>query len=225
MDQEFARVMDFPPVADIATELMAAFGPDGPKSGKPLTLNDLREWWLDRYDFADRRQRVVCSTRLRRGGGRPDSRSAAGARTCRARVSDRAHRPGRCLDRNERRTVDPGGRPGCGCRTGRPAGRRACGSGAEIGCRPSAGTRNAAQRRSDHRRRIRGQARTHHRRDLTGLHNGRMLGVIGAAVSTPSSDPTRAASTWIRPTASRVPPRSRSDASVSTRWPSFPGTV
>lgn len=46
MDQEFARVMDFPPVADIATELMAAFGPDGPKSGKPLTLNDLREWCL-----------------------------------------------------------------------------------------------------------------------------------------------------------------------------------
>lgn len=71
MDQEFARVMDFPPVAEIATELMAAFGPDGPKRGKPLTLNDLREWWLDRYDFADRRQRVVCSTRLRRGGGGP----------------------------------------------------------------------------------------------------------------------------------------------------------
>ena len=70
-DAEFANVMDFPPVPEIATELMAAFGPGGPKRGKPLTYDDLAKWWLDRYEFADRRQRVVCSARLRRGGGGP----------------------------------------------------------------------------------------------------------------------------------------------------------
>jgi hypothetical protein len=65
-EAEFQRVMALPPAADLAADLMEAFGPDGPKRGKPLTLYDLVDWMLGRYDFSSRRQRVLCSTRLRR---------------------------------------------------------------------------------------------------------------------------------------------------------------
>lgn len=66
-EQEFARLMPVPPVPEFAVELMTAFGPGGPKRGKPLTERDLTEWWVDRHEFTSRRQRVLCMGMLRRG--------------------------------------------------------------------------------------------------------------------------------------------------------------
>ncbi|AKK26012.1 SHOCT domain-containing protein [Mycobacterium sp. EPa45] len=66
-EDEFAQVMKFPPVPELAVELMTAFGASGPRQGKPLTESDLAQWWLDRYEFTSRRQKVLCSAMLRRG--------------------------------------------------------------------------------------------------------------------------------------------------------------
>ncbi|OBF04479.1 hypothetical protein A5730_18145 [Mycobacterium sp. ACS4054] len=63
-DDEFARVVDLPPTAELAAQLMAAFGSDGPKPGKPLTQYDFLRWVLRRTEFTSRGQRAMSLKKL-----------------------------------------------------------------------------------------------------------------------------------------------------------------
>lgn len=63
-DEEFARVVDLPPTAELAAQLIAAFGSDGRKPGKPLTQYDLVKWVLRRSEFTSRAQQARSFTKL-----------------------------------------------------------------------------------------------------------------------------------------------------------------
>ncbi|OBJ52363.1 hypothetical protein [Mycobacterium sp. 1423905.2] len=58
------RVMALPPTADLAAELMDAFGPHGAKRGKPLTQLDLVTWKVRAYQFDSRGQRAMVYKKL-----------------------------------------------------------------------------------------------------------------------------------------------------------------
>ncbi|OBG97418.1 hypothetical protein A9X05_05385 [Mycobacterium sp. E3298] len=63
-DAEFARLVALPPTEELAAQLMAAFGPDGPKRGKPLTEYDFIKWVLRRAEFTSRGQRAMSFKKL-----------------------------------------------------------------------------------------------------------------------------------------------------------------
>ena len=60
---EFERLVAVPPAADLAAELMPAFGPHGPKRGKPLTIDDVAGWMIRDYRL-NFRERALCLTKL-----------------------------------------------------------------------------------------------------------------------------------------------------------------
>lgn len=59
LEAELQAAMPLPPVADLATELMPAFGPNGLKPGKPLTLHQLVKWRLDQYEFSSSAKKAL----------------------------------------------------------------------------------------------------------------------------------------------------------------------
>lgn len=65
LDAQLQQVLDLPPTADLAAEIMGAFGGTGPKPGKPLTHNDIVKWMSEKYEFSSRAQRFIATDRLR----------------------------------------------------------------------------------------------------------------------------------------------------------------
>ncbi|MDT5349882.1 MAG: hypothetical protein QOH91_3169 [Mycobacterium sp.] len=60
---EFERLVAVPPAADLAADLMPAFGPHGAKRGKPLTKDDIAGWMIRDYRLGFR-ERALCLTKL-----------------------------------------------------------------------------------------------------------------------------------------------------------------
>jgi hypothetical protein len=63
-EDEFQRVMALPTAAEVAVQLMQAFGSDGPRRGKPLTQHDLIEFLTRQRNFASRGQRAMAYKKL-----------------------------------------------------------------------------------------------------------------------------------------------------------------
>ena len=64
LEAELQAAMPLPPVADLAAELMPAFGPNGLNPGKPLTLHQLVKWKLDHYEFGSSAKKALGYPRL-----------------------------------------------------------------------------------------------------------------------------------------------------------------
>ncbi|WP_414688375.1 hypothetical protein [Mycobacterium sp.] len=64
LESELQRAMPLPPVADLAAEIMPAFGPGGPKPGKSLTLHQLVTWRLGQYEFSSSAKKAIAYPRL-----------------------------------------------------------------------------------------------------------------------------------------------------------------
>lgn len=64
LESELQSAMPLPPVADLAAELMPAFGPNGPKPGKSLTLHQLVKWKLDQYEFSSSAKKAIAYPKL-----------------------------------------------------------------------------------------------------------------------------------------------------------------
>jgi hypothetical protein len=60
---EFERLIAVPPAADLAADLLPAFGPHGAKRGKPLTADDLAGWMIRDYRL-NFRERALCLVKL-----------------------------------------------------------------------------------------------------------------------------------------------------------------
>lgn len=65
LEAELQRVVVVPPTAELAAELMPAFGPDGPRRGKSLTHRELIKWMARNFDFKSRAHRLLGSEKLR----------------------------------------------------------------------------------------------------------------------------------------------------------------
>lgn len=61
LESELQHAMPLPPVADLAAEIMPAFGPGGPKS---LTLHQLVTWRLGQYEFSSSAKKAIAYPRL-----------------------------------------------------------------------------------------------------------------------------------------------------------------
>jgi hypothetical protein len=60
---EFERLVAMPPAAELAAQLLPAFGPHGAKGGKPLTTDDLANWMIRDYRL-NFRERALFLTKL-----------------------------------------------------------------------------------------------------------------------------------------------------------------
>ena len=59
LESELQSAMPLPPVADLAAELMPAFG-----LGGPLTLHQLVKWKLDQYEFSSSAKKAIAYPKL-----------------------------------------------------------------------------------------------------------------------------------------------------------------
>lgn len=64
LESELQSAMPLPPVADLAAELMPAFGPIGAKPGRSLTLHQLVKWKLDQYEFSSSAKKAIAYPKL-----------------------------------------------------------------------------------------------------------------------------------------------------------------
>jgi hypothetical protein len=63
-DAEFERIMGATSAADLAIDLLRAFGPDGARPSKPKTHIELVEWQLNSLALESRRQRALVYKKL-----------------------------------------------------------------------------------------------------------------------------------------------------------------